>query len=39
MGSVDVRSIADEELLDADANILDDNNFDNCLIVYLNCNI
>ena len=25
MGSVDVRSIADEELLDADANILDDN--------------
>ena len=27
MGRVDVRSIADEEeLLDADANILDDNN-------------
>ena len=25
MGRVDVRSIADEELLDADANILDNN--------------
>ena len=33
MGSVDVRSIADEELLDADANILDNTLFMNMLII------